>query len=563
MTPARRQWLAASLFRLPAVALALSGAAAFADPTPALAGHSNFLKTDGRLIRNQHGTGDPIYLRGVNLGGWQVHEPWMSPLAGVNDDYTMRKTLSQRFGDSGRDALIAAYQDSYLQEKDFIRLSDLGMSAVRLPIYYLNHMNEDGSWKLDANGKPDLRRIEWVVKMAKKHRLYVILDLHGAPGSQNGADHSGKIGGSGELWNNGTYQAQTMTFWRTVAERFKNNSTVAGYDLLNEPSTNYPSPATREVLDMYDRIYREIRSVDANHVIFMEGIWDWSAITPPSEYGWTNVCYSFHYYNWGNDSNYEAQKAFTDAKVANEQAHAWYNVPHHVGEFNLFALQTSWEYALNRYNQAGWHWTSWTYKGTNIGNWALYNHSNAGANTPNVATDSYATIEAKWRHWDVEQDMVANTMLNTVFKNALTGANSLIRNLPYEGTWPAKDKLQAQNFYNQSGVSFDSNGIGFFDAGDWLRYTSLDFGSKGLDQIRLRLAVDAAYAGKTIEVRLDSVSGPLVGSITVPNTGGWTTYQTFSFPIQSTTGVHNVYLVGKGGSGIANLDWLAFARSAQ
>ncbi|MEK8032998.1 carbohydrate-binding protein [Ideonella sp. DXS29W] len=555
-TPAR------SWFRQPAMALTLGLLAAAVSPAWA-AGHSNFLKVDGRLIRNQNGTGDAVYLRGVNLGGWQVHEKWMSPLEGVSDDYNMRKTLSQRFGDSGRDALIAAYQDTYLQEKDFIRLSDLGMSAVRLPIYYLNHMNEDGSWRLDDKGKPDLRRIEWVVKMAKKYRLYVILDLHGAPGSQNGADHSGKIGGSGELWNNATYQSQTLNFWRTVAQRFKDESTVAGYDLLNEPSTNYPGAATREVLEMYDRIYDEIRTVDPNHIIFMEGIWDWNAITPPSEFGWKNVSYSFHYYNWGNDSNYESQKAFTDGKVADEQDHAWYNVPHHVGEFNLFSLQSSWEYALKRYNEAGWHWTSWTYKGTNIGNWALYNHTNASANTPNVATDSYATIESKWRNWDVELNMAPNTMLNTVFKNALTGSNSLIRNLPYEGTWAAKKKLQSQNFYTQQGVSYDSNGIGFFDGGDWIRYTSLDFGSKGLDRLRMRLAVDPAYAGQKIEVRLDSTSGPVVGTVTVPNTGGWTTYQAFTFPIQATTGVHDVFLVGKGGSGIANIDWLAFARATR
>lgn len=69
-----------------------------------------------------------------------------------------------------------------MQEKDFIYLSEMGMSVVRLPIYYLNHMNEDGTWKRDASGNIDFRRIEWVVNMAKKHRLYVILDLHGAPG---------------------------------------------------------------------------------------------------------------------------------------------------------------------------------------------------------------------------------------------------------------------------------------------------------------------------------------------------------------------------------------------
>lgn len=523
--------------------------------------HSSFLKVDGRTVRNQNGTGDPVYLRGVNLGGWQVHEKWMSPLNGVDDDYTMRKTLSQRFGDAGRDALINAYQDSYLQEKDFKILSDLGMSAVRLPIYYLNHMNEDGSWKRDAAGKIDFRRIEWVVAMAKKYRLYVILDLHGAPGSQNGADHSGRIGGSGALWNNTTYQNQALTFWRELATRFRNEPTVAGYDLLNEPSLNYPGAATRPVLDMYHRFYNEIRAVDPNHIVIMEGIWDWSAISRPSDYGWTNVMYEFHYYNWGADSNYQSQASFVDSKVAQEQQYLSYNVPHYVGEFMLFNLQSSWEYALGKYNAAGWHWTSWTYKGTNIGNWALYNSTNAGGNTPNVATDSYAAIESKWRSWDVEKNMTPNTMLTGVFKAALTGKNSLVRNLPYEGNWPATNKLEAEMFYSQSGVSFDSTGIGSFDAGDWLRYIDVDFGA-GVDRLKLRLAVDAVFAGKQIELHLDSPTGAHVGTVTVPNTGGWTTFQEVTTPIQRSSGVHNIYLVAKGGAGVANIDWLQFEDSA-
>jgi aryl-phospho-beta-D-glucosidase BglC (GH1 family) len=543
--------LATRFALLPLAALVLAGTAT---------AHSSFLKVDGRLVRNQNGTGDPIYLRGVNLGGWQVHETWMSPLAGASDDYTMRKTLSQRFGDAGRDALINAYQDSYLQEKDFKVLSELGMSAVRLPIYYLNHMNEDGSWKRDAAGKIDFRRIEWVVAMAKKYRLYVILDLHGAPGSQNGADHSGRFGGSGQLWNNTAFQNQALSFWRELATRFRNEPTVAGYDLLNEPSLNYPSPATRPVLDMYNRFYNEIRAVDPNHIVIMEGIWDWTAITRPSDYGWTNVIYEFHYYNWGNDSNYQAQASFTDSKIAQEKQYLSYNVPHYVGEFMLFNLQSSWDYALGKYNAAGWHWTSWTYKGTNVGNWALYNSTNAGANTPNVATDSYATIESKWRSWDVEKNMAPNTMLTGVFKAALTGKNSLIRNLPYEGNWRALDKLEAENFYAQSGVSFDAAGVGSFDAGDWLRYIDVDFGS-GVDRLKLRLAVDAAYAGKQIELHLDSPTGAHVGTVTVPNTGGWTTFQEVTTPIQRSSGVHNLYLVAKGGLGVANLDWLQFEDS--
>jgi hypothetical protein len=177
-----------------------------------------------------------------------------------------------------------------------------------------------------------------------------------------------------------------------------------------------------------------------------------------------------------------------------------------------------------------------------------------------VATDSYATIESKWRSWDTELNMVPNSMLNAVFKAALTGGNSLIRPLPYEGRWSAANKLEAENFYSQSGVSFDNTGVGSLDAGDWLRYIDVDFGT-GMDRIKLNLAVDAAYAGKTIEVRLDSPTGAQVGTVTVPSTGGWTTFREVVTPIQRTSGVHNLYLVARGGNGVANLDWIQFEDS--
>ncbi|MBC7575619.1 MAG: hypothetical protein H7244_14955 [Herminiimonas sp.] len=56
--------------------------------------HSNFLKASGRSVKNRNGTGDNVYLRGVNLGGWEVHEAWMSPMKGVNDEYSLRRVLS-------------------------------------------------------------------------------------------------------------------------------------------------------------------------------------------------------------------------------------------------------------------------------------------------------------------------------------------------------------------------------------------------------------------------------------------------------------------------------------
>ncbi|WP_284699846.1 cellulase family glycosylhydrolase [Chitinolyticbacter albus] len=522
--------------------------------------NSNFLKTDGRLVRN--GNGDVVYLRGVNLGGWFVHEPWMTPLQGANDEWTMRQTLTNRFGAAQAQALINTYRDSWIKEQDFQKISEVGMNVVRLPLYWQDYMNLDGSWKYNAQGQIDFASIEKAVEWARKHRLYVILDLHGAPGSQNGQDHSGKIG-SADLWKNESYRQMTVNFWRELARRFAGNATVAGYDVLNEPSENFPSQASGpSVWNLYDRVYDAIRAVDPDHIIILEGIWDWAAIPHPNSYGWSNVIYEFHYYLWGNDNNSAAQASFVESKINQEQQYLGYNVPHYVGEFNFFGLKDGWDYGLRRYNEAGWHWTNWSYKATNMGNWALYNGTNAAANKPNVATDSYATIESKWRNWDTDAHMAPNQGLIDSLRTAVRSGNGLIRNLPYSGSILASSTIEAEYAYQQRGTSQEGGVVGYFDNGDWLRFIDVNFGS-GANRLRLRLAVDAAYAGKQIELRLGSPTGTLLATHTVASTGGWGNYAEQVVNLsQNVSGIQNVYLVGKGGDGIANLDWLRFESSA-
>jgi Carbohydrate binding module (family 6)/Right handed beta helix region len=133
---------------------------------------------------------------------------------------------------------------------------------------------------------------------------------------------------------------------------------------------------------------------------------------------------------------------------------------------------------------------------------------------------------------------------------------------PTPGTlpWDAVYTRQAELFDDQSGnVTRNAADIGSLDNGDWVKYSSLDFGV-GVREFSANLGVDAAFAGQALELRLDSPQGKLIGSLTVAATGGFEVYTVQTTPVSAASGVHDLFLVARGGSGVANLDSFRFVR---
>jgi len=105
-----------------------------------------FLKADGKVLRNNYGTGDIVTLRGTNVGGWQVIEAWMCPSNG-KDQLTTIQTFTDRFGDEAAEELLKVYEDHWWQESDFDNIADLNFNVLRLPISYFNLLDENGLWR--------------------------------------------------------------------------------------------------------------------------------------------------------------------------------------------------------------------------------------------------------------------------------------------------------------------------------------------------------------------------------------------------------------------------------
>ncbi|MDB5291765.1 MAG: hypothetical protein JWL69_3006 [Phycisphaerales bacterium] len=122
----------------------------------------------------------------------------------------------------------------------------------------------------------------------------------------------------------------------------------------------------------------------------------------------------------------------------------------------------------------------------------------------------------------------------------------------------ARAVTQALQWDAQSGVKYDNfNGLGYANGGDWAQYKQLDFGT-GITKFSANVATMVGFGG-SIELRLDGVAGKLIGTLKVSPTGAWNHYTLQSTAVSGVTGVHDLYLVFKGGQGVANVENFSFA----
>ncbi len=337
--------------------------------------------------------GNAVRLHGVNLGGWLLQETWMCPVNGSECNLDSIDILTRRFGQEKAMALFESYAENYITKEDIRNIVDLGCNCVRLPFWYRNFMNEDGSF-LSEN--PDeifgFQVIDRLIEWCREYGVYIILDLHGAPGSQSTNHCSGAIG-RWELFTSDAAKDAAVRLWTAIAERYEDEPVIAAYDLLNEPMNNdapAPSAGSAEAVAMtnavYDLLYKAIRAIDSNHAITVEGIWSADCLPNPADMGWENMIYQLHLYDSTKDM---IDYRVNELKGVQER----YGVAVYVGEFNN--SDENQEYAYRAYKNAGLSWTMWNYKvgRENLGNWGLYA---ADVSAPDLNSASYEQILQKW-----------------------------------------------------------------------------------------------------------------------------------------------------------------------
>ena len=358
--------------------------------------NTGLIQARGKVLFDKNGL--PIQLRGVNAGNTLVQEDWMSPFSvgeqlDENGDYVKKDNYIQyekfaekqfreaikgntNFANYKVEDVVEYFAKSFFSENDFVIVKeDLKMNAIRLPFYYLDILNEDLSLK---DNDEIFDYFDWFLENCKKNELYCILDLHGAPGSQNGLDHSGVIDGKSNLWDDENNINATIKIWDTIstyytATRPDLGAYIATYDILNEPREASTNVTTEKCWNVFDRIYDAIRENNDKHVVTFEACWDFAKLPNPKDYGWENVQYEYHWYNWNNES-VPYDLFYLASEVSN--IGRYYDVPVYIGEFTCFEDKEAWAKQLKLFDQRNYSWTIWNYKtcvdGWWTSSWGVY-----------------------------------------------------------------------------------------------------------------------------------------------------------------------------------------------
>src|SRR3989441_1641338 len=282
-------------------------------------GQSRFVVTRGKQIVSPNGK--PLLLKGTNLGNWLLPEGYMFKFKTTNSPRLIQAAINELVGEDEARQLWKTYRDNYITRADIRFIKQSGFNSVRVPFSYRLFVSDGEIPRLEGPGYELLDR---VVDWCRREGLYVILDMHAAPGGQTG-DNIDDSFGYPFLFDRRESQELTIKLWRKIAARYRDQPTVIGYDLLNEPIAHYFDAASLnpKLEPLYRKIVSGIREVDRNHIIFLGGArWDtnFKVFGPPFD---RKLVYTFHkYWMTVNQEAIQEYLTFRDK----------YNVPVWMGE---------------------------------------------------------------------------------------------------------------------------------------------------------------------------------------------------------------------------------------
>lgn len=218
--------------------------------------------------------GKPFIMRGTNLGNWLVPEGYMFKFGDISSPRLINEAITELIGPAEAKVFWQKYLDAYITADDIHYLKSIGVNSIRIPFNY--RMFSDETYLGDHGIQRGFMLMDRVVGWCKKEGLYVMLDMHCAPGGQTG-DNIDDGYGYPFLFESEADQAQTAAIWKQIAIHYKNETTVLGYDVLNEPIATYfdKDHFNPHLEPLYKKITQAIRQVDTNHIIILGGAqWD-------------------------------------------------------------------------------------------------------------------------------------------------------------------------------------------------------------------------------------------------------------------------------------------------
>ena len=423
-----------------------------------------FLKADGKKIVNAKGQN--VLLRGEGLGGWMLQEGYM---LGINKDAQQNKIrarIEDMMGTKETEEFYDAWLHNFIQKIDIDSMRAWGFNSVRLPMHY-------NLFTLPVDKEPVGGQNTWLDKgfeltdsllaWCKVNHIYLILDLHAAPGGQgNDLNISDRDSSTPSLWQSEANQQKTIALWEKLAERYKNEEWIGGYDILNEPNWGFTDPVNdrngikeqnnKPIKKLFQQLTTAIRSVDKNHIIIIEGNgWgnNYNGILPTWD---KNMVLSFHkYWDYNKPENI---KRIVDARNK-------YNVPVWLGETgensNVWFTE---EIRLLEKNNIGW--SMWPLKKmgsnnpleirSNLNYNAVKNYMNGNGNKPKES-DVYSGLLELAVYAKLENNIFHKDVIDAMFRQPFS-----VQAIPYRSI-NLKDSLTI----NAVDYDLGRNGIAYFD----------------------------------------------------------------------------------------------------
>ena len=513
--------------------------------------YSQNLSTLGPYLKDDNSNN--VILRGINLGGWMLQEPYLFQFTGAADSqHEFKEKLVEFIGQENTDNFYNAWYENFITQGDVDSLASHGYNSIRLPMHYNlftlpiqdEPVSGENTW-LDLGFSMVDNLLDW----CESNNMYLILDLHAAPGGQGfGSDINDYNPNLPSLWESEENKNKTIALWGKLAERYSDEPWIGGYDLLNETHWDL---AENELRNFYIDVTNEIRQHDQNHVIFIEGNGyanDFSGLTPPWD---DNMVYSFHKYWSFNDS------LDWVTWIRNE-----YSVPLWMGEGGENSNQWFTE-AIKVFEENYIGWAFWPWKKlesisapyaipTNSNYQSLINYFRGESSAPSIENAVSGLMQlAEDSHISNNrfQKDVVDAMIRQVNSNEtlpFNGQNNIpgilyasdydlgAMNYAYSDSDYATYHINTDNFqawnqgwqYRNDGVDIenssdtDGNGfqVGFTSEDEWLIF-SVEIQESGFYNVVTRYA---STSSGIFSMELDGI--PIVDNIILYNTGSYSNF---------------------------------------
>lgn len=522
----------------------------------------HLLRTHGQAIVNDNQ--DTILLRGMGLGGWMIQEGYMLQTSGfANPQHEIRAAIEALIGEEQTDLFYEAWLANHVRKPDIDSLKSWGFNSIRLPMHY-------NLFTLPIEEEPIPGEQTWldkgfeltdsVISWCAQNEMYVILDLHAAPGGQGqDAAISDYDPTKPSLWESKDNRDKMVALWKKIAERYADEQWVAGYDLLNEP--NWELPGNVLLRELYEEVTDSIRTVDTTHMLIIEGNWwanDFTGLTPPWD---DNLVYSPHKY-WSNNDVATMQWVLDIRNT--------YNVPLYLGESGENS-NVWFRDAIRLLEDLGIGWAWWPMKKIESISGPLsvvkteeyqslldYWNGNGPAPDPAFAA---ATLMEITEGLKTENCILQQDVIDAMFRQVRSDET-----VPYHQPHTIPGVIYATDFdmgvvgeayydkvvanyhvstgnytawnngwaYRNDGVDIEpcsdtlnTNGfhIGFTETDEWMQYES-DIMESGVYDIHLRVA--SGGSGGRLHFAADGTA--ITPTSFMPPTGGWQNWETVVIP---------------------------------